>query len=137
VTKESDIDFSFFIGQQVTDVNTESNLPLGIIFECGWLMIECPWRLRSNDIIVGKTDCREVPERYSHQSVKDVLVGKRIARIFHDAETSDLSIHFDVGLTLDLFHDSSFFEGWQLQGNNDFLLVSTPGGKYSLFEPES
>ncbi|MGQ7278444.1 hypothetical protein ACT91Q_10750 [Brevibacillus thermoruber] len=66
-----------------------------------------------------------------------MLVGKRIARIFHDAETSDLSIHFDVGLTLDLFHDSSFFEGWQLQGNNDFLLVSTPGGKYSLFEPES
>ncbi|WP_275898341.1 hypothetical protein [Peribacillus alkalitolerans] len=40
--KLTNIDFNYFIGQMVTEVNTEENLPLGMTFETGGLLIECP-----------------------------------------------------------------------------------------------
>lgn len=75
--KLSNIDFSFFIQQAVTDVNTETNFPLVLIFESGWLTIECPWRLRGTEIIAGRTDFREIPEKRTSQYVKDTLVEKK------------------------------------------------------------
>ena len=45
--KLSNLDFKYFIGQKVTEVNTEKNLPLGMTFDTAGLIIECPWRLTS------------------------------------------------------------------------------------------
>lgn len=40
--KQSSIDFNYFSGQSVIEVNTEKNLPLGLGFSNGGLIIECP-----------------------------------------------------------------------------------------------
>lgn len=130
--KLSNIDFKYFIGQKVTEVNTEENLLLGMAFETAGLVIECPWRLQvANEITIGYSDCLQSPERYSHKDVEKVLMGKRIMNILHFEEIADLIVEFEGSIYLELFHDSNYFEGWQLQGDNGFYLVSLPGGSYS------
>jgi hypothetical protein len=125
----SKIDFGYFIGQLVTDVNTEENLPLGIIFEKGTLIVECPWRIRkSKEIIIGETDCISAPKKFSHNNVKKLLVSKKILNISFYEELI-LIIEFEDNLTIELFHSSSYFEGWNLQGDNGFDLITLPGGK--------
>lgn len=125
----SKIDFGYFIGQVVTDVNTEENLPLGIIFERGWLMVECPWRIRKGkEIILGETDCISEPKKFSHKNVKNLIVSKKILNIsFY--EQLILIVEFEGNLTLELFHASSYFEGWKLQGDDGFDVFTLPGGK--------
>lgn len=130
--KLSNIDFKYFIGQKVTEVNIERNSPLGMAFETAGLIIECPWRLQvSNEIAIGYSDCVQSPDRYSHKNVKNILMEKRIMNILHYEEISDLVVEFEGSIYLELFHDSNYFEGWQLRGENGFYLFSLPGGSYS------
>lgn len=58
-------------------------------------------------------------------------MGKGIVNILHFEEISDLVVEFQGGIHLELFHDSNYFEGWQLSGVNGFYLLSLPGGSYS------
>ncbi|NOV04834.1 hypothetical protein [Paenibacillus planticolens] len=132
--QQSNINFSYFVGQKVTDVPIEPDLSFRIIFESGWLMIECPWRIRQLEVAVGRSDCVSAPNKYSYSTVRQFLEGKKITNVYHFEFISDLIVEFDKDIYLELFHDSSYFEGWQLQGYNDFLLVSLPGGNYSNFE---
>lgn len=133
--KTSDIDFGLFIGQKVTAVNTERNLPLGVTFERGTSIIECPWRLQiANEIVVGYSDCLSAPERFSHKDVEKVLMGKRIVNILLFEEIADLIIEFEGDIYLEMFHDSNYFEGWQVQGDDGFHLFSLPGGSYTWVE---
>ncbi|MGM9922829.1 MAG: hypothetical protein ACI35R_01095, partial [Bacillus sp. (in: firmicutes)] len=121
-----------FIGQKVTEVNTEKNLPFGIAFETAGLIVECPWRLQvSNEVAIGYSDCIESPDKYSHKNVEKILLGKRIANILHFEKVSDLVVEFEGNIYLKLFHDSNYFEGWQLRGDDGFYLFALPGGHYS------
>ncbi|MEK3796833.1 DUF6188 family protein [Peribacillus sp. FSL H8-0477] len=130
--KLSEIAFNYFIGQKVIEVDTDKNLPLGLALEAGHLNIECPWRLQVlNTVAIGYSDCIQSPENYSHKNVKKILFGKRIVNILHFEAISDLVVEFEGNIYLELFHDSSFFEGWQLQGDNGFYLFTLPGGSYS------
>ncbi|MCM3791457.1 hypothetical protein M3221_24340 [Domibacillus indicus] len=130
--KLSNIDFKYFFSQKITEVNTEKNLPLGMAFETGGLIVECPWRLQvANEIVIGYSDCIQSPQRYSHKNVEKVLIGKRIVNILHFEQISDLVVEFEGSIYLELFHDSNYFEGWQLRGDNGFYLFSLPGGSYS------
>lgn len=131
--KLSNLDFKYFIGQKVTEVNTEKNLPLGRTFDTAGLIIECPWRLQvSNEVVIGYTDCIQASDRYSHKSVESILLGKRILNILHFEGISDLVVEFEGSIYLELFHDSNYFEGWQLSGENGFYLFTLPGGTYSV-----
>ncbi|MEK5207280.1 DUF6188 family protein [Psychrobacillus sp. FSL H8-0510] len=131
--KLSNLDFKYFIGQKVTEVNTEKNLPLGMTFDTAGLIIECPWRLQvSNEVVIGYTDCIQASDRYSHKSVESILLGKRILNILHFEGISDLVVEFEGSIYLELFHDSNYFEGWQLSGENGFYLFTLPGGTYSV-----
>lgn len=130
--KLSKIDFHYFIGQKVTEVNTEKNQPLGMSFERGDLTIECPWRLRvSAEVAIGYSDCLQAPGEYSHKNVEKFLIGKSITNILHYEEISDLVVEFEGSIYLELFHDSNYFEGWQLRGDNGFYVFTLPGGSYS------
>jgi hypothetical protein len=125
----SSLDFSYFIGQIVTEVNTEENLPLGIIFEKGWLMVECPWRIRKGkEIILGETDCISEPQKFSHENVKKLLVSKKILNIAF-VEHLIFVIEFEDNLTFELFHASSYFEGWSLRGDDGLDAFTLPGGE--------
>ncbi|QCR31178.1 DUF6188 family protein [Lysinibacillus sp. SGAir0095] len=128
----SKLDFQYFIGQEVTEVNTEKNYPFGVSFERGVLTIECPWRLRvSSEVAIGYSDCLQAPGQYSHKDVEKILMGKRITNIFHYEEISDLVVEFEGKIYLELFHDSNYFEGWQLRGENGMYVFTLPGGAYS------
>ncbi|MFC7686448.1 hypothetical protein [Ureibacillus sp. GCM10028918] len=130
--KLSKLDFNYFIGQKVTEVNTQKKHPFLMSFEWGGLTVECPWRLRvSNEVAIGYSDCLQAPGEYSHKNVRNILMGKRITNIFHYEEISDLVVEFEESIYLELFHDSNYFEGWQLRGDNGFYVFSLPGGSYS------
>ncbi|QFT89663.1 hypothetical protein FIU87_13460 [Bacillus sp. THAF10] len=130
--KLSNIDFRYFIGQRVIEINKEKNEPFGMALETGGLIIECPWRLRiANQIEIGYSDCIHSPGEFSHKNVEKVLLDKRIKNIFLFEEVSDLFVEFENGIYLELFHDSNYFEGWQLRGDDGFYLFSLPGGSYS------
>ncbi|RDW15712.1 hypothetical protein CWR45_16650 [Oceanobacillus chungangensis] len=95
-------------------------------------MIECPWRLQaSNEVLIGYSDCIQKPDGYSHKNVEKILLGRRIINIIHFEGISDLVVEFEGSIYLELFHDSNYFEGWQLRGDNGFYLFTLPGGTYS------
>ena len=130
--KLSNIDFKYFIGQKVTEVTTEKDEPLGMTFDRAGLIIECPWRLQvSKEIVIGYSDCIHSPDRFSHKNVKKILTEKKIVNILHFENISDLVVEFEGNIYLELFHDSTYFEGWQLSGENGFYLFTLPGGTYS------
>lgn len=127
--KKSKIDFSYFIGQAVIEVNTEEDIPLGMSFDTGGLIVECPWRLRrGKEIIIGTSDCVNAPNKFPYKTIEQILMKKKIENITFYEEFSFLVIDFDGNVSLDLFHDSSYFEGWQLSGDNGFDFISLPGG---------
>jgi len=127
--KKSNINFNYFVGQKILEINTEENLPLGIRFDNGGLIVECPWRLRKiKTIIIGGSDCISSPDNYSHKKVETLLMGKKVESITFFEDFSMLVIEFEGNYSLDLFHDSNYFEGWQLYGDNGFDLISLPGG---------
>ncbi|MEI5907081.1 hypothetical protein WAK64_08425 [Bacillus spongiae] len=130
--KISDINFSYFIGQKVNEVNTDESHPFGIRFEGGGLIVECPWRIRrGNSILIGTSDCKYAPEKFSHHTVEKLLKKKAIEAITFYEEFSIFIIKFEENVSLEMFHDSSYFEGWQLTGDNNFDLISLPGGNIS------
>lgn len=127
--EKSNINFNYFVGQKIIEINTEENLPFGMCFDNGGLIVECPWRLRKlKTIIIGSSDCIGSPDKYSHKKVETLLLDKRIESITFFEDFSMLVIAFEGNYFLDLFHDSNYFEGWQLHGDNGFDLISLPGG---------
>ncbi|CAM3137418.1 DUF6188 domain-containing protein [Paenibacillus sediminis] len=128
---KSNINFSQFLNQRVTEINRVYPI---ITFETGFLTIECSWRLRKgNSIIVGNAEI-EVEDRTDKAYVifEEALLNNTILDVTHFEEISDLTVTFDNNIYLDVFHESSLYEGWQLSGAKGFLLVATPGGSYAL-----
>ncbi|GGB52988.1 hypothetical protein [Fictibacillus barbaricus] len=129
MVKSSEIDFDYFIGQAVTDVNTKENSTFIIFFENGRLMIECPWRIRKNkEIVLGETDLISDSKKFSLKNAKNILLSKRILNISFYEDLLFI-IEFEDNLSLELFHASCYFEGWTLQGENGLDIWTLPGGK--------
>ena len=119
--KPSDVNFSTFFGQKVTDIIPVGTELINVKFENGNLNVECSWRLRNrNSILVGASEQRGV-EFLS--TLKKHLLENPITNIYHFEPTEDLIIEFNKELYLDLFADSSSFEQYQLyKGENLFLI---------------
>jgi hypothetical protein len=132
--KPRPVDFRPFIGQRVVRVNDRyPDRTFVLTLENGFLHIECPWRIRRQVILIGSAECNQA-EGFSYRTVRKHLRKRSIAKIIHSVPTSDLSIEFDDGTTLDLFHNSACYEGWQLIGKEfDFHLISLPGGDFAFF----
>jgi hypothetical protein len=119
--KLSEIEFSPFLGQKVTEVILVGKELINLKFENGNVNVECSWRLRNqNGLIIG----------YSEKSgidllsiLKKNLLEISITNIYHFEPTEDMIIEFDNKLFLDLFVDSASFEQYQLyQGEKLFLI---------------
>lgn len=131
MSDEIQIDFSFFIGQKLVDVNTDPNSFLMFNLENGYLSVECPWRLRNKkEILIGEADCISAPERYSRNNLKRILLNKMIKDTVFSKDLFLLTIEFEDELFFDLFHNSNYFEGWVLQGED--VIFSVPGGEVPL-----
>ncbi|WP_066400163.1 hypothetical protein [Neobacillus mesonae] len=62
----SEINIGYFMEQILTDVNTEENLSLDIILDKGWIIVECPWRIRKDkEIVLVETDCFRIEKIFT------------------------------------------------------------------------
>lgn len=123
-TKISKVTFTEFIGQKVTAV--ESNPSFIIEFEKGALIIESPWRVRdANEILLGETDIQSNQREW--KAIKELLIGKTIEDVQLLEQCPLLIVQCD-NLFLDVFHASSFFDGWTLTDEEDFYMFSMHGG---------
>lgn len=128
----SKIDFTFFLNQTVTEIVEINRKPTGVIFEKANLMIECPFRLRdSAGIVMGLSDYQYAQDMFSYRTVEKILIGRSIKNIRLYEDVADLVMEFDGDIMLELFHDSNYFEGWQLSGDNGMYINSPPGGAYT------
>lgn len=121
----SEYTFKEFLGQKVTAVNSETQFI--ILLEKGSIVVECPWRIRDTDgIKIGETDIQTNQREW--KTVKAMLTGKTIADIQLFEQFPMLIIQFN-DLFLDIFHASSFFDGWTLSDDEDFYMFSVHGGQ--------
>lgn len=120
----SGITFKEFIGQKITAIDSEVNFI--VQFEKGAIIIECPWRIRDlNGVLVGETDIQSNQREW--QTVADLLVGKTLQDLQLFENCPFLILQCD-GLFLDIFHASSFFDGWTLTDEDDAYFFSMHGG---------
>ena len=109
-TKISNITFKELIGQKVTAID----LSVHFIIELkkGAIIIECPWRIRDTDgILLGETDIQSNQREWN--SVRELLIGKKIEDVQLLEQCPLLIVQFE-NIFLDVFHASSFFDGWTL-----------------------
>ncbi|MDQ0216878.1 hypothetical protein J2S13_003376 [Oikeobacillus pervagus] len=123
-TKLSNITFEEMIGQKVTAI--ESEVHFIIQLEKGAIIIECPWRIRNaSEIVMGETDIRSNQREWN--SVRELLIGKKIEDVQLLEQCPLLIVQFG-NIFLDVFHASSFFDGWTLTDEENFYMFSMHGG---------
>ncbi|WP_231495749.1 hypothetical protein [Paucisalibacillus sp. EB02] len=122
--KLSKITFKEFIGQRITAIDSEVHFIIQL--EKGAIIIECPWRVRdTGGIILGETDIQSNQREW--KTIEELLVG----RIIEDVqlfEQCPLLIIQCGNIFIDVFHDSSYFDGWTLTDHEDFYIFSMHGG---------
>ena len=124
-TKVSEISCKELIGQKVLAV--DSAVHFIIQLEKGSIIIECPWRIRdTTGILIGETDIQSNQQEW--KTVGELLIGKTIEDICLLEQCPLLIIQIGH-IFLDVFHASSFFDGWTLTDENDFYLFSMHGGE--------
>lgn len=123
-TKVSKITFKELIGQKVTAIDSEIHFIIQL--EKGAVVIECPWRIRNTDgIVIGETDIQSNQREW--KSIGDLLIGHSIEDVQLLEQCPLLIIQFG-NLFLDVFHASSYFDGWTIRDEEDFYMFSMHGG---------
>ena len=126
-TKVSGITCKELIGQKVIAVDSTIHFILQL--EKGAIVIECPWRIRdTGSILLGETDIQSNQEEW--KAVGELLIGKTIEEICLLEQCPLLIIQFG-DIFLDVFHASSFFDGWTLTDEEEFYLFSMHGGHFA------
>lgn len=123
-TKVSKWTFKELVGQKVTAIDSEIHFIIQL--EKGAIIIECPWRIRNADgILLGETDLQSNQKEWG--TIADLLVGQTIEDV-QLLEQCPLLIVQCGHLFLDVFHASSYFDGWTLTDDEDFYMFSMHGG---------
>lgn len=123
-TKISKINFKEFIGQKVIAIESEPNFIIEL--EKGAIIIECPWRIRdAGAILLGDTDIQSNQREW--EMIKELLIGKTIEDVQLFEQCPFLIVQCD-NIFLDVFHASSYFDGWTLTDEDDFYMFSMHGG---------
>ncbi|MHC8515625.1 hypothetical protein [Sporosarcina sp. ITBMC105] len=123
-TKISNVTFHDMIGEKVTAIDSEVHFIIQL--GKGAIIIECPWRIRdTSGILLGETDIQSNHKEW--KSIEELLVGKTIKDIQLLEQCPLLILQFD-NIFVDLFHASSFFDGWTLTDGSEFYMFSMHGG---------
>jgi hypothetical protein len=122
VKRESDWNFNFGEGLNVT--------------------ASVPWRIVTpNGIAHGDRDDGQwfgLRQPVDGEARANALLRERsVVAVEADELTADLQITFDDGVRLDLFNDSSGYEGWQADLSRDsaqpLTIVAMGGGGFTIF----
>ena len=100
-----------------------------------------PWRVVTADGIAhGHEDDGQwfgLPEPVDgEERTNDLLRGRKVAEVELDEQTADLRLTFEEGVRLDLFNQSSGYEGWQASipdGDKNISLIAVGGGRLCVF----
>lgn len=118
--------------------------------ECDWAVglhgggsftLSAPWRVVHNGrIALADTDDGQ---RFGLDAPIDgeiwanrLLDGRSITSIVVDLETADLTIYFDGNVRIDVFNNSSGYEGWQahfLTDGDSISIIAMGGGEVVLY----
>jgi hypothetical protein len=109
-------------------------------FEASGLNIQCPWRIVSNGaVVLGGSDHEQ---KFGLPQPVDVTVealrllnGKIAESARIDEATADLCITFADDIRVDVFNDSSGYEGWTFADQRGTWLVAQGGGQLSIWKP--
>jgi hypothetical protein len=102
------------------------------------LRVSCPWRIISGERISfaesddGQQFGLPAPVNGAVKS-KELLLGKTIEQIAIRADTADLTIAFRPGISLEIWNNSSGYEGWDLHDARGFLVVALGGGQLAIW----
>jgi hypothetical protein len=100
----------------------------------GGLCAECPWRIIAHGgIALGSSDHQQkfgLPEPVdaARQALK-LLARQQISEARIHPETCDLVVEFSAGARLELFNDSSGYEGWTLSSPEGRQVIAQGGGQ--------
>jgi hypothetical protein len=111
------------------------------------ISISAAWRIVGGDGI-AHADTDDGQRFGLHQAVDGearstaLLKGRQVWAVEVDRTTADLCLRFDDGMRLDVFNNSTGYEGWQAEfplGNQTVTLIGLGGGEvdFCLFEAGS
>jgi hypothetical protein len=106
------------------------------------LNVGCPWRIVNNEgIVISGTDHGhkfglEEPADVS-QVAGNVLSNRPVQTVVITGKTSDLVIYFTDKIELQLFNNSSGFEGWNIGTKSGLSVIGMGGGKTAILSNNS
>jgi hypothetical protein len=117
---------------EIPDLEVEGVWQFG--FTSGWLRVECIWRaVSAAGILLGSEDHRQqfgLPAAVDAASRILVLLGGKVVESLNiTSATSDLTIQFNDDLRLDIFNNSSGYEGWHYCDRQGLELIAQGGGR--------
>jgi hypothetical protein len=128
--------FSFLVGQKMVSGlagEDEECMMFGVALTDHWLIIECPWRIRNGlGVLMGDSDLHA--KKISYTGIYDLLRQKEVTNVYYNETTADLCIEFDREYYLDLFHESGWFEAWEIRDRKGSRqIIALPGGELCEF----
>lgn len=108
--------------------------------EAGTITIEAIWRIVKKDhISFGSEDHGHEfglsKPLDGEEDAQKLLGGRQIARVVVDQYSADLTLHFDAETRIDIFNNSSSYEGWQANwtyGGHGITMIALGGGGFSI-----
>jgi uncharacterized protein DUF6188 len=127
-------------GSSVTSVDHYAEDSWRLNFEAAGLNIQCPWRIVSNGaVVLGGSDHEQ---KFGLPQPVDVAVealrllnGRSVESARIDETTADLFITFASDVRVDVFNDSSGYEGWTFADQRGTWLVAQGGGQMAIWKP--
>jgi len=134
---------SYLHGQQLATIAFDADCHEWVFAFSGQcvLRVVAPWRVVSNGrIVVGYEDDGhqfglKVPFDAREHFMRLVVGHQIIAASF--SEFGDLTVLFGGGSTLQVFNVSVGYEGWQLSGPGERIVVAQGGGRVMDFDDKT
>lgn len=101
------------------------------------LQLDDDFSIRATEFVLeGPDGDAEIQTEQNPSSVAPLLGLMRVARVTAAGvtEPGDLTVAFDTGHSFKIECDPHY-EGWQISGADDLLIVALPGGDVSVWEP--
>lgn len=127
------VDISWVVGLRCRAVRRDPHTwHIGLGAGAG-LMAECPWRIVAGArIVLGSVDDHQqfgLPAPVDAEAVAgELLGGREVIAAEVRAEAADLALTFEGERRLELFNNSSGYEGWTLSGADGRRVIAQGGG---------
>jgi hypothetical protein len=126
------------VGHQLQDLEWREHDLLFSFTTGARLRVACPWRIVSDGrISFAESDDGQffglpAPIDGAAKS-KELLLGKAIEQIAIRADAADLTITFRSAVSLEIWNNSSGYEGWELHDARGFHVVAMGGGQLAIW----